>query len=213
MKQKYLYYTVPLLGTIFCLWYIFTASCDGIYSDYVRLVNSYLPDVFDPGHFFVPDILTRIPVNYVARILNVTFFNYNIMFDRVLGVLALGLSGVPITAYCVRKKLSFGWFVVLMVVLFSLNKWEMLNNGSGFAHFLSFVLFYWHYEVFDRVWNGSDRLYARICLIVFRLQQPFLWQDHTVQSIPLPCFYPVSCCSSINGENGETGQPFTDLVP
>ncbi|MFW6679587.1 hypothetical protein ACOAOT_18315 [Lacrimispora sp. AGF001] len=166
MKQKYLYYTVPLLGTIFCLWYIFSASCDGIYSDYVRLVNSYLPDVFDPGHFFVPDILTRIPVNYVARIINVTFFNYNIMFDRVLGVLALGLSGAAITAYCVRKKLSFGWFLVLMVVLFSLNKWEMLNNGSGFAHFLSFALFYWHYEVFDRVWNGSDRLYDRICLIV-----------------------------------------------
>lgn len=166
MKQKYLYYTVPLLGTIFCLWYIFTASCDGIYSDYVRLVNSYLPDVFDPGHFFVPDILTRIPVNYVARIINVTFFNYNIMFDRVLGVLALGLSGIPITAYCVRKKLSFGWFLVLMVVLFSLNKWEMLNNGSGFAHFLSFALFYWHYEVFDRVWNGSERVYDRICLIV-----------------------------------------------
>lgn len=166
MKQKYRYYTVPLLGTIFCLWYIFSASCDGIYSDYVRLVNSYLPDVFDPGRFFVPDILTRIPVNYVARIINVTFFDYNIMFDRVLGVLALGLSGAAITAYCVRKKLSFGWFLVLMVVLFSLNKWEMLNNGSGFAHFLSFALFYWHYEVIDRVWNGSDRVYDRICLII-----------------------------------------------
>lgn len=166
MKQKYVYYTVPVLGTIFCLWYIFAATCDGIYSDYIRLVNSYLPDVFNPKLFFVPDILTRIPINYLARIINVTFFDYNIMFDRILGVLALGLSGAFITAYCVRKKLSYGWLLVVMAVLFSLNKWEMLNNGSGFAHFLSFALFYWHYEGMDRVWSGSDRYYDRILLIV-----------------------------------------------
>lgn len=156
MKQKYFYYTVPVVGTLFCLWYIFTATSDGIYSDYVRLVNSYLPDVFDPHLFFVPDILTRIPVNYLARIVNVVFFGYNIMFDRVLGVLALGLSAAFLTGYCVRKKLSYGWFLTLMVVLFSLNKWEMLNNGSGFAHFLSFALFYWHYDVLDRIWNGKE---------------------------------------------------------
>ena len=34
-----------------------------------------------------------------------------------------------------------------MAVLFSLNKWEMLTNGSGWAHFLSFACFYYHYEV------------------------------------------------------------------
>ena len=170
MKQKYLYYTVPVLGTIFCLWYIFAATCDGIYSDYVRLVNSYLPNVFNPGLFFVPDILTRIPINYLARIINVTLFDYNVMFDRVLGVLALGLSGAAITAYCVRKKLPYGWFLVLMAVFFSLNKWEMLNNGSGFAHFLSFALFYWHYEVLDRVWSGNDGSRDRISLLVL----PFL---------------------------------------
>ena len=110
MKQKYFYYTVPVVGTLFCLWYIFAATSDGIYSDYVRLVNSYLPDVFDPHLFFVPDILTRIPVNYLARIVNVVFFGYNIMFDRVLGVLALGLSSAFLTGYCVRKKLPYGWF-------------------------------------------------------------------------------------------------------
>lgn len=170
MKQKYLYYTVPVLGTIFCLWYIFEATCDGIYSDYVRLVNSYLPNVFNPGLFFVPDILTRIPINYLARIINVTLFDYNVMFDRVLGVLALGLSGAAITAYCVRKKLPYGWFLALMAVFFSLNKWEMLNNGSGFAHFLSFALFYWHYEVLDRVWSGRDSFRDRISLMVL----PFL---------------------------------------
>ena len=79
MNRKYIYYFFPLLGTVFGLWYIFSATCDGIYSDYIRLVNSYLPDVWNPAKLFVPDILTRIPVNYLGRIVNIYLFGYNIM--------------------------------------------------------------------------------------------------------------------------------------
>jgi hypothetical protein len=166
MKRKYLYGLLPLLGTVFGLWYIFTATCDGIYSDYIRLVNSYLPDVWNPAAFFVPDVLTRIPVNYLGRILNVMFFGYNIMFDRVSGVLALGLSGLVLGSYCSRRKISPGWFGTLMIVLFSLNKWEMLVNGSGWTHFLSFACFYYHYEVMDRVWCGQEKKYDRTRLLL-----------------------------------------------
>ena len=28
----------------------------------------------------------------------------------------------------------------MMIVMFSLNKWEMLYNGTGWAHFLAFVV-------------------------------------------------------------------------
>lgn len=170
MNRKYLYYAFPILGTALVLWYVFSATCDGIYSDYVRLVNSYLPDVWNPAKFFVPDILTRIPVNYLGRIINVAFFGYNTMFDRVLGVLALGLSGGVLAAYCCRKKVSPGWFAILMAVLFSLNKWEMLDNGSGWTHFLAFVCFYYHYELLDRVWSGQEKKHDHGKLMVL----PFL---------------------------------------
>lgn len=166
MNRKYLYGLFPLFGTVFGLWYIFTATCDGIYTDYVRLVNSYLPDVWNPAKFFVPDVLTRIPVNYLGRILNVWLFGYNTMFDRVLGVLALGLSGLAVGSYCSRRKVSLSWFGALMIVLFSLNKWEMLTNGSGWAHFLSFACFYYHYEVMDRVWSGQEKKYDRVKLLL-----------------------------------------------
>lgn len=166
MKRSYLYYLFPVLGTFFCLWYIFASTSEGIYTDYIRLVNSYLPDIWNPAKFFVPDIFTRIPVNYLGRIINVVLFSYSTMFDRVLGVLALGLSGIVLTRYCLRKRLSLIWTVVLTAVIFSLNKWEMLTNGSGWAHFLSFVCFYYHYDLLDRTWNEEEWPRDQIKLII-----------------------------------------------
>lgn len=157
MKRRIYYFILPVVGMLFCLWYIHAAASDVIYSDYIRLVNSYLPDVWNPAKFFVPDVLTRVPVNYLARIINVEFFGFNTMFDRVLGVLALGVSGLALGKYCLEKRVGAVCFTVLMAVMFSLNKWEMLTNGSGWAHFLAFAGFYYHFLVIDRVWTGKEK--------------------------------------------------------
>lgn len=165
MKRRY-YYIIPVLGTVFCLWYVFAASSDVIYSDYVRLVNSYLPDVWNPEKFFVPDVLTRIPVNYLARIVNVELFGFNTMFDRVLGVAGLGLAGMVLAVYCRRREIGAVWFCLMMAVMFSLNKWEMLVNGSGWAHFMAFAGFYYHYLVIDRMRGGQEKKGDRWRLII-----------------------------------------------
>ena len=47
------YVLLPLAGTAFCIWYITRATSDVVYSDYIRLVNSYLPDVYDIRKFLV----------------------------------------------------------------------------------------------------------------------------------------------------------------
>ncbi len=147
-----LLYLVPLIGTIFCIGYILAASEDVVYSDYIRLVNSYLPDVWDPKKFFVADILTRIPVNYLERIVNVMFFGYSTTFEMILGALFHGVAALLLTTYCRKRKLGFIWYLFLMVFFFSLNKWEMLTNGTGWCHFLAFAGFYYHYMIWDRVW-------------------------------------------------------------
>lgn len=165
MKRSY-YYILPLAGTCFCLWYIFRASADVVYSDYIRLVNSYLPDVWNPSKFFVPDILTRIPVNFLARLINVGLFGFNTMFDRVLGAFSLGLSGLVLGRYCRVRRVGLLWFILVMGMLFSLDKWEMLINGSGWAHFLAFAGFYYHYLVLDRVWGGREKCGDRIMLAI-----------------------------------------------
>ena len=150
MKRRYYLSILPLAGILFCMWYIHIAASDVIYSDYIRLVNSYLPDVWNPAKFFVPDVLTRIPVNYLARIINVEFFGFNTMFDRVLGVLALGLSGFILGKYCQLRKVRTVWFVILMALMFSLNKWEMLTNGTGWVCFAAVSGFICHYVILDR---------------------------------------------------------------
>lgn len=170
MKKKCLYMGLPVLGILFCLWYIKAATCDVIYSDYVRLVNSYLPDVWNPNTFFVPDILTRIPVNYLGRIINVAWFHYSTSFDMALGALGLGLFGWVISSYCMRYQVKWTWFLVLMILLFGLNKWEMLTNGSGWSHFWAVGCFAYHFLVLDRVWYGEERKHDRLRLALL----PFL---------------------------------------
>ena len=96
-KNRNWFYLVPVAGAVFCLWYLYTSFYDVVYSDYIRLVNSYLPDVWNPAKFWVPDLLTRVPVNFLARIINTTFFHYSIRFDQVLGVVSLALSAVSVT--------------------------------------------------------------------------------------------------------------------
>ena len=156
-KNRSWLYLVPVAGAVFCLWYLYTSFYDVVYSDYIRLVNSYLPDVWNPAKFWVPDLLTRVPVNYLARIINTTFFNYSIRFDQGLGVVSLALSAVSVTYYVNRKQIGMIWYLAVMAVMFSLNKWEMLNNGSGWVHFLAFAGFYYHYQIWDRVWGGEER--------------------------------------------------------
>ena len=166
MKQKkWIYYGLPLLGTLLCLLYIKEATCDIVYTDYIRLVNSYLPDVWNPEKFFVPDVLTRIPIHYLGRIINVTFFGYSTTFDMALGVLGLGLSGLVLGMYCREQKVGVIWYLLLTFLLFGLNKWEMLTNGTGWGHFMAFAGFYYHYLVFDRVLYGQEKRYDRIRLM------------------------------------------------
>lgn len=123
-----------------------------VYTDYIRLINSYLPDVLNPAKFFVPDILTRVPITYLGRIINVGLLDYNTMFDMVLGVLSLGIGAAALAGYAKREiRISYLWFLFIMFVYYSLNKWEMLTNGTGWVCFLSISGFYCHYVVLDRV--------------------------------------------------------------
>ena len=155
--RKYVYIGLPILGILFYLYYLNIATIDMIYSDYIRLINSYLPDVWNPEKFFVADLLTRMPISYLGRAINVTLFDYSVTFDRLLGVLSFGASALIIGGYCRKHQTGLGWYAAIMAFMFSLNKWEMLYNSTGWMHFLAFVCFFYHYTVLDRVYRKEGK--------------------------------------------------------
>ena len=150
MKRRVFLGLPVILGILFYIWYIFHASDNVAYSDYIRLINSYLPDVTNPAKFFVPDILTRVPITYLGRIINVKLFGYNAYFDMILGVLSLGAGAAVLALYAERNR-SVGYlsFLLIQFVYFSLNKWEMMTNGTGWVCTLSISGFLFHLAVLD----------------------------------------------------------------
>lgn len=176
MKRKAAYAAPVILGILFCFYYVRTASDNVAFSDYIRLINSYLPDVDNPAKFFVPDILTRVPITYLGRLVNVRLLGYNTMFDIGLGVLGMGAGAAALAAYGLReKRVSWAGFLLCLFVYFSLNKWEMMTNGTGWVCFLSVSGFIFHYEVLDHaVRTGGTSKRDRILLILLPLSLTLL---------------------------------------
>ena len=104
MEKKMTVRLLPLFGFLFLSAYLRSAAVNVVYTDYIRLVNSYLEDVWSIQPYLRPDVLTRIPANYVQRIVNVELFHYSTMFDMMLGAFFLALSTLPLGIYCVKKK-------------------------------------------------------------------------------------------------------------
>lgn len=157
---------LALLFSVLLVVYVTHASRDVVFSDYIRLVNQYLPDPLKPESFLTPDILTRIPLTYLVRWVNVCLFSYSVHFDRVLGILGLFLSSLVILTYVAREHTPAGILLVVLLVLFSLNKWEMLLNGSGYAHFLAFACFYWSFLIADRIYTGTEKRHDRLLMVL-----------------------------------------------
>ena len=169
--ERIKYALVPLLGLLFWLWYIKAAGSDVVYSDYIRLVDQYLPDVEDWSRFLVPDILTRIPASFPARAVNVRSFGFSVNFDRMLSLAGMVLMAAALGIFMYRRKVR--WFRTLPVwlVLFSLNKWEILLNGTAWAHVFTFGLFFMNYLLLDQLWSGEADAKQELLLMLM----PLLW--------------------------------------
>ena len=161
---------VSILCTVFLGFYILSASADIVYSDYIRLTNSYLGEPFSFHELLTKDILTRIPVSFLFREINIAFFHYSITFDRLLGLFGLFLTSIPLFLFMAKRRIGVFFSVSLLLIFYSLNKWEMLLNGSGYAHFLSFALFYlFFYLLSERVGKGSSLLSLSVFPFLFLL--------------------------------------------
>ena len=168
-RTSFLFF-VSILCTVFLGFYILSASADIVYSDYIRLTNSYLGEPFSFHDLLTKDILTRIPVSFLFREINIAFFHYSITFDRFLGLFGLFLTSIPLLLFMAKRRIGIFFSVAILLIFYSLNKWEMLLNGSGYAHFLSFALFYlFFYLLSERVGKGSFLLSLSVFPFLFLL--------------------------------------------
>ena len=149
---------LSFLMALAILFYVLLSTTDVLYSDYIRLVNSYLGKPFQLRDLLQKDILTRIPLTYFFREINRYSFGYTLIFDRVLGVLGLFLASKPLLLFMRKKQLSFLQQLLFLILFYSLNKWEMLLNGSGYIHFLAFSVFYDYFYALDQAFSKKSSL-------------------------------------------------------
>ena len=159
---------LSFLMALAILFYVLLSTTDVLYSDYIRLVNSYLGKPFQTGDLLQKDILTRIPLTYFFREINRYSFGYTLIFDRVLGVLGLFLASKPLLLFMRKKQMSFLQQLLLLLLFYSLNKWEMLLNGSGYIHFLAFSIFYDYFYALDQAFSKKSSL------LVLSIYPPFI---------------------------------------
>ena len=159
---------LSFLMALAILFYVLLSTTDVLYSDYIRLVNSYLGKPFQLGDLLQKDILTRIPLTYFFREINRYSFGYTLIFDRILGVLGLFLASKPLLLFMRKKQLPFLQQLLFLLLFYSLNKWEMLLNGSGYIHFLAFSAFYDYFYALDQAFSKKSSL------LVLSLYPPFI---------------------------------------
>ena len=159
---------LSFLMALAILFYVLLSTTDVLYSDYIRLVNSYLGKPFQLGDLLQKDILTRIPLTYFFREINRHSFGYTLIFDRILGVLGLFLASKPLLLFMRKKQLPFLQQLLFLLLFYSLNKWEMLLNGSGYIHFLAFSVFYDYFYALDQAFSKKSSL------LVLSIYPPFI---------------------------------------
>ena len=159
---------ISFLMALAILFYVLLSTTDVLYSDYIWLVNSYLGKPFQLGDLLQKDILTRIPLTYFFREINRYSFGYTLIFDRILGVLGLFLASKPLLLFMRKKQLPFLQQLLFLILFYSLNKWEMLLNGSGYIHFLAFSAFYDYFYALDQAFSKKSSL------LVLSLYPPFI---------------------------------------
>ena len=153
---------LTVMGFLFTTAYIRSATADVVYTDYIRLINTYLPNVLDPSPYLHADTLERIPITYLERLFNVRVLGYSTTFDMMLGAAGLAACAAVVGKYCIRQNVRLVVIPILMFIIFSLDKWEMLTNGTGWMHFWAVALFYAHFTLYDRV-RGGCRERAQSC--------------------------------------------------
>ena len=135
---------LSLVGFAYLVYYIFRASVDVVASDYIRIINYYVKDVTDLRYLLSWEGISCIPFTFLARFINVKFFNYSVIFDKILGIVGLVIFNFVTVKYALEnissKHVKIITSIIITFISFSLMAWEMILNGTGYPHFITIGL-------------------------------------------------------------------------
>ena len=70
--------------------------------------------------------------------------------------------GIIIGIFMTNKNLNLRYFILVMMLVFSLSQWEMITNGTGWVHFFTFFLFVLHFYILDSYIHRETKV--KFCL-------------------------------------------------
>ncbi|MBA4686399.1 MAG: hypothetical protein H2184_04530 [Candidatus Galacturonibacter soehngenii] len=164
-NKEYLLWT--MIGFIMLVVYINMATLDvPVINDYIREINNYVGDGKINGYLFSSVFFLQPPIKLLSSWINCSVFGFSVKMDLVLGALGLALGAGVFGLYCTTYKMKRIPYIVLLFYIFSLSKWEMIINGTGWEHFWGFAGFWLHFYLLDLWYIHEEKEKGKSRLLV-----------------------------------------------
>lgn len=161
------YFIWILIGFILLVAYINAATLDvPVINDYIRDINNYAGDGKIREYVFSSTFFLQPPIKLLTVWINCNIFGFSVRMDLILGALGLALGATVFGLYCSKCKIKRISLLVLLIYIFSLSKWEMIINGTGWVHFWGFAGFWLHFYLLDLWYIHEEREKGKSRLLV-----------------------------------------------
>lgn len=167
MYKKIIYFIpIPLLFFA-VVKYICSAMLDlPALNDYIRLICNLVGEGKFRQFIFSPAVVTSAPFAVFSSWINIECFGFSVYYDLILGAVGLALIAVVFYRYSLKHTISLPFYGAVLVCIFSLNKWEMILNGTGWVHFWTFAAFYFYYLYLDKWYVDQEKNRVNQCVLV-----------------------------------------------
>lgn len=156
--KNIVYFSLVIAGMLFMFFYIHTATMDlPVLNDYIREINRFVGNGKIKEYVFSTAFILQPPVNLLMNWINYNFLDFSVTADMFLGVLGLTLEALVFAVYSIRHQFRLLPYAVLMFYTFSLTKWEMVINGTGWVHFWAFFGFALHFYLMDLWYHIQEK--------------------------------------------------------
>ncbi len=167
LKKIRYFVPIPLLLAA-TISYIFHATLNiPSLNDYIREINQFIGEGKISSYVCSSAFILQPPAKLLSVWINLHFFGYSVYFDLILGAFGLSLIAFFMYKYVLDFKVNLYFYAAVLICIFSLNKWEMILNGTGWPHFWAFAMFYLYFYLLD-LWYTKKEISGKrqIFLIV-----------------------------------------------